>query len=114
LKGVPIGNGNCNSLDDCGGQERGRCTAGHVCECRSGWTGPHCKAADAYDDVRYDEPDSIMDVGFIPPQVLPRALWCGLAALAVLLLISIFNRRQLAGWEPIPDVHKITYRRGSV
>lgn len=115
LRGVPVGNGNCHSLEDCGGLERGRCTPGHVCECRPGLTGPHCKAAVAYDDVRYDEPDSIADVGFIPPRILPRALWCGLVALAVLLCVSILNRHQLAGWEPIPNVDKShMYRSGNV
>lgn len=103
LRGVPVGLGTCDGVADCGGDKRGRCTPGHVCECLPNWTGPHCRAAVAYDDIRYDEPDRISDVGFVPPQINASLLY-GLIGLFVLLVVGIFERRRLAGWDPIPDI----------
>jgi beta-glucanase (GH16 family) len=119
LKGVPQGLGRCDPKVDassssgpeaCGGKHRGRCTNGHVCECQPGWTGPHCLANVAYDDIQYDVPDTIRDVGFILPQVAPVALYGGLGILLFSLLLSTQCRRRLAHWEPVPDAEvKRTY-----
>ena len=111
LKGVPRGLGPCDpaALDmavrpeSCGGTERGRCTAGRVCECRQGWTGPHCLASSAFDEIVYDPADKITDVGFVPPRVAPMVLFGGLGIMAVLILLAMQCRHRLAGWEPVPD-----------
>ena len=100
LRGIPVGLGPCSSTDDCGGTTRGRCTGGHVCECHAGWTGPHCRASVAYNDIEYDVADTILDVGFIPPRVAPLALYGGLASLLVLLVLGMQCRQQLAVWAP--------------
>ena len=110
LKGVQRGGGICNPKtvgvvpDACGGNERGRCTLGKVCECRTGWTGPHCLAPQGRDPILYDQPDSIMDVGFIPPGVFPKFLAFGGLFLIVLLVFTVRCRRTLEGWSPIPSV----------
>ena len=110
LRGIQRGDGTCDPRafgviqEACGGDERGRCTMGRVCECKFGWTGPHCLAHEGYNDILYDEPDSIMDVGFIPPKVLPRFLAIGLGALVLFFAISLRLRRRLEAWTPIPDV----------
>lgn len=110
LKGVPHGDGVCNPNDKgssvaaCGGINRGRCTSGRVCECLDGWTGPHCLAHQGEDPVPYDQPDSIADVGFIPPKVLPSFLMAGLVALVIFFLVVLQWRHQMQGWTPIPDV----------
>ncbi len=110
LKGVQRGGGICLPSaagvipDACGGDERGRCTAGKVCECRAGWTGPYCLAPQGRDPILYDEPDSILDVGFIPPRVFPMFLAIGGILLLILLLLTIAGRRRLESWSPIPSV----------
>ena len=110
LKGVSTGLGSCDPhavgmiQQACGGSGHGRCTPGHVCECDEGWTGPHCLANAAYDDIEYDVADRIADVGFIPPRVAPLTLWGSLGAMVTLLFIGMLYRRRLAIWEPVPDV----------
>ena len=69
-----------------------------------GWTGPHCLASVAYDEIVWDEPDSILDVGFVPPKLLPRGLLVGLLLVVGVLLISIQWKKRFEGWRPIPDV----------
>ena len=110
LKGISTGLGSCDPHavgmipSACGGSGHGRCTPGHVCECDQGWTGPHCLAYIAYDDIEYDVADRIADVGFIPPRIAPLTLWGSLTGLVTLLFIGMLYRRRLAIWEPVPDV----------
>eukprot|EP00980_Cylindrotheca_fusiformis_P004108 scaffold894_cov153-Cylindrotheca_fusiformis.AAC.4 len=110
LKAIQRGRGYCNpratgvSRDSCGGPDRGTCTKGSVCECKEGWTGPHCLAADAHDPIAWDIPDKISDVGFVPPSLFPRGLLVGLFLVAVILLMAVQLRTRLRGWQPIPDV----------
>jgi beta-glucan synthesis-associated protein KRE6 len=128
LKGVPTGLGSCDPralgvvAEACGGSGRGRCTPGRVCECDHGWTGPHCLANSAFDDIMYDVADKITDVGFIPPLIAPLTLFGSLGVMLVFLVIGMRCRHRLAIWEPIPDIseeylaaarkHNYFHRRG--
>jgi hypothetical protein len=60
--------------------------------------------ADGYNDILWDEPDKISDVGFIPPQLIPNGLLFGLIAIAAVFLITMQRRTHMEGWTPIPDV----------
>ena len=90
--------------ESCGGEERGTCTQGNVCECKKGWTGPHCLASAGFDDIVWDEPDTIRDVGFVPPSFVPTGLMVGLVALVIIFFASVQWRKHMEGWSPIPDV----------
>lgn len=114
LKGVPRGLGSCDPHladtdpgvvlpETCGGSERGRCTAGRVCECRQNWTGPHCLSTMAFDDIVYDPASKITDVGFVPPRIAPAVLYGGLGVMFALILLAMQCQHRLAGWEPVPD-----------
>jgi hypothetical protein len=110
LKGIQRGRGQCMpgspgiSRDSCGGPQQGTCTQGKVCECMEGFTGPHCLARQGNDPVLYDQPDTIRDVGFVPPLVGPAFLIGSLLSLAALLLAVARWRIRFDGWSPIPDV----------
>jgi beta-glucanase (GH16 family) len=110
LKGIATGLGSCNPMDGserpeaCGGSQRGRCTQGRVCECVSGWTGPHCLSRRGFDSVLYDQPDKIKDVGFVPPKIAPRVLIVGLATLTVCVLAAMQWKQRFDGWQPIPEI----------
>ncbi|GKY98701.1 hypothetical protein MPSEU_000826400 [Mayamaea pseudoterrestris] len=92
--------------ESCGGEDRGRCTKGNVCECNDGWTGPHCLAHDGQDSILWDEPDKISDVGFVPPLVAPKFLLGILIVLGLSVAVSLQCRRRLEGWTPLSDVDK--------
>jgi len=117
LKGVARGRGTCDprangeSRQACGGPSRGRCTQGRVCECKNGWSGPHCLASDGFDDILWDQPDRISDVGFIPPQMIPNGLLFGFTIIAIVFLITLQWRTRMAGWTPIPDVDRLVYKK---
>lgn len=118
LKGIARGLGVCSPLakgesrEACGGIERGKCTLGKVCECKRGWTGPHCLASDGYDDIRWDEPDKITDVGFVPPQLFPHGLLLGMILIFILFVVAVQlrtqnHRRTIShGFTSIPDVDR--------
>ena len=63
-------------------------------------------ASDGYDDIVWDEPDKISDVGFIPPQFIPNGLLVGLVAIVIVFLITLQWRTRMEGWTPIPDVDR--------
>ena len=106
LQPIQRGGGSCDpgavglSPSSCGGIERGTCTAGRVCDCQAGWTGPHCLAHDGEDPIIYDAPDTIFDVGFVPPQMAPKTLTVGLCVLIVGLLVAIVVQRRIAAAKP--------------
>lgn len=111
MKGIQKGRGECDPgmtgeiPAACGGPERGRCTQGKVCECKVGWTGPHCLANRGFDDILWDAPDKITDVGFEPPLAYTsRFLIVALALLISLFVISIRWKKRMEQWTPIPDV----------
>ena len=119
LKPLQVGQGTCDpSVTDststsqsCGGKERGRCTKGKVCECKTGWVGPHCLASDGYDSIAWDAPDKLSDVGFVPPHFVSRGLIIGLSVVILALLVAAKWRKQLEGWTPIPEVEVKEIRR---
>jgi len=107
-----VGKGTCNPTVNatemtrlsCGGLNRGVCTAGRTCECRSGWTGPHCLVPAGFDPVLYERPEGFDDLEFTGPVVVFRsALWIGLTLLGILLFIFTSCKRRLDGWTSIPD-----------
>eukprot|EP00536_Pseudo-nitzschia_multiseries_P001255 jgi/Psemu1/250373/estExt_Genewise1Plus.C_150142 len=113
LKPIQVGRGRCDpaasgsemSALNCGGLERGRCTYGNVCECNDGWVGPHCLAANGVNDIEWDPPDKLSDVGFIPPKFVWNGLGVGLIVVLLGMIIAAKWRRQLLeGWTPIPEV----------
>lgn len=94
--------------ESCGGPEQGKCTAGRECECYRGYTGPHCLVHEGRDPIPYDQPDKLSDVGFIPPNVVPKFLLCAFAGLVVLLFSTLQLRRHFDGYTPIPDAQAKT------
>lgn len=109
LKPIQQGRGTCkpgvtdSTRDSCGGSERGTCTRGKVCECKEGWTGPHCLSAESYNDIEWDLPDTIADLGFIPPSLFPKALLIGLILIIVAFFTAMQLRTKLSEWTPIPE-----------
>jgi beta-glucan synthesis-associated protein KRE6 len=103
LKEVQVGGGRCDPKigGACGGEIRGQCRQGGVCECTELWTGPHCLAHRGMDPIIYDAPDRISDLGFILPGVAPFALLAGMGVLGVMLLINIQWRSRLDKWKPL-------------
>eukprot|EP00529_Nitzschia_sp_RCC80_P015489 CAMPEP_0113467128 /NCGR_PEP_ID=MMETSP0014_2-20120614/14648_1 /TAXON_ID=2857 /ORGANISM="Nitzschia sp." /LENGTH=686 /DNA_ID=CAMNT_0000359413 /DNA_START=141 /DNA_END=2201 /DNA_ORIENTATION=- /assembly_acc=CAM_ASM_000159 len=113
LKPIQVGRGSCDpratgiSPESCGGSTRGRCTSGHVCECKAGWVGPHCLSHDGYNDIEWDRPDRLSDVGFVPPYLVVNGLVIGLGIVTVALVIAMrFRKQQMNGYTPISDVVK--------
>lgn len=113
LKPLSVGEGACNPAApttdtttlSCGGEERGLCTQKKVCECHKGWVGPHCLAANGYNEINWDPLDHLSDVGFSPPKFIFNGLIVGLSIMVLLLLIfSRWRRQLLEGWTPIPEV----------
>ena len=117
LKPIQVRRGVCHpessnsSIDTCGGPARGTCTAGFVCECKAGWTGPHCLAAAGRDPIIWDHPDSIHDLGLDAPAFIPRPLVIGLVLMfSMLLFVVSSGRRANEGWKSIPEI-KTDYER---
>lgn len=116
LKPIQQGRGPCNSSlhpsilrsESCGGGERGTCTAGEVCECKAGWTGPNCLAPDGRNEIEWDMPDSIDDLEIKPPIIIPHSLFIGLLIMVAMLLYTVHTQRR--GWSPVPDVKKVYVR----
>lgn len=113
LKPIQVGRGACDpratgiAPEACGGEKRGRCTSGHICECTKGWVGPHCLAHDGYDDIVWDQPDRLSDVGFVRPHLVANGLIIGLAMVTVALAVAMRLRKQMDGYTPILDVNKV-------
>jgi len=115
IKGIQRGGGRCDpsakSGDEdtsktatCGDERHGYCTKGRVCQCNIGWTGPHCLSHQGFDPIQYDQPDSIEDLGFVAPSVVPKFLIGAFVVLFFALLANLMCKRKFDGWTPIPDV----------
>ena len=113
MKNIQVGRGSCDPAvsgavaDACGGEQRGRCTSGRVCECLPGWTGPHCLAHRGWDPIAYDAPDQLSDIGFNLPAVKSfRFLLIALGLLVVGFVIMVRrNKLDKEGWTAIPDAN---------
>lgn len=104
LKAIQRGGGTCNtdatgtSLEACGGSDKGICDS-NACKCKEGFTGSHCLAPDGFNDIEYEQEESLE---FIAPNFEhSRALWFGLGALVISVIFSILMRNKLDGYEPI-------------
>jgi hypothetical protein len=112
LQPIQIGRGQCDPKavgvkpESCGGNERGICSHGKVCECQPGWTGPHCLAHAGIDPILYDQPDQITDIGFILPRFSYNFLFLAFVTLVFLFSVMLQSkvRHHLEGWRPVPDV----------
>jgi hypothetical protein len=107
---VQAGGGTCKpgatgiKRESCGGSERGTCTSRKVCSCLANWTGPHCLAHNGFNSIDYDQPDTMSDIGFRAPGVVPLALLVGLGVLILLLFVTVRLRERLDGYKVIPEV----------
>ena len=105
---VPKGTGNCKrdvggvSAERCDGPTRGLCNAARKCECRSGWTGPHCLANEGFDPVKYDREDGFADLEIVGPMAIWSGLYIELAIMGVLGLFAPTIKRRMDGWNPVP------------
>lgn len=71
LKPIQHGQGSCKVDSDCGSY--GRCSTHlpHVCECLTkNFTGPHCLAANGFNDENWEIPDNFRFYGFVLPSIL--------------------------------------------
>jgi len=107
LKEIIRGTGVCKrdvggiSAESCGGPTRGLCSAARICECRSGWTGPHCLSPDGFDSIQYERNDGFEDLGFTGPMVVWCGLYVGLALMGVLVLFAPIIKQRMDGWKPL-------------
>jgi hypothetical protein len=92
-----------NNQQTCGGPTQGICTPSKTCECRKGWTGPHCLVEVAFDPIIWEREDNFDDLEFTWPKMSIKGIWTGLLVLAVglvLLAVPLIQRR-MDGWKPI-------------
>ena len=107
LKEIQRGKGSCKSdLDgisaqSCGGPTRGLCSEGHVCVCRSGWTGPNCLVPDGFDPVEYEKKDGFHDLELTGPCLAWTGLYSGLLIMGCLAIVAPMIRRRMDGWQPL-------------
>ena len=113
------GGGRCDpkatgvKLEACGGSERGTCTSKKVCSCSGNWTGPNCLAHNGFNPIEYDVPDTMSDIGFRPPGVVPMALLVGLGVLVFSLFVTLRWRERFDGYHLIPEAElKVQNLRG--
>jgi hypothetical protein len=57
LQPLRVGGRKCTSAADCGGPERGSCSAGR-CKCLPGFVSSNCLAYDGFDDVSFESVDN--------------------------------------------------------
>jgi beta-glucanase (GH16 family) len=107
LKEIQRGNGVCKpnsggiTADSCGGSKRGTCI-GSRCECRDGWTGPHCLVPDGFNPIQYEKEEVFADLEFTGPILTWSGLYIGLTFMGALALFAPIIRRRMDGWKPIP------------
>ena len=82
LKPQVHGGGTCTKDKDCG--RASSCKDG-TCKCKGDWTGPHCRAARAFDDHVWEHPPTLSFYGPVVPASLLR-----FGALLVGVLASVF------------------------
>ena len=107
LKPITRGGGVCNREEKninrlpCGGKDRGVCTDRLVCECKEGWTGPHCLVPDGFDPIMYEIPEKLEFTGLY---IYKSSLWIGLFVLGIVGTLAPTIKRRMDGWTPIKDI----------
>lgn len=109
LKPIRKGGGRCSltastnktNAQSCGGTSHGTCSSGSklpICVCNSNWTGPHCMNPTGFDDIVYDRPEKLSDLGFRGPSFegdgMELALIVGLLFAGILLMAPIVLKRK--------------------
>ena len=105
LKPIQTGGGPCSPSAagedprSCGGPARGTCRPPGACLCLDGWTGPHCLNPAGFDDVVWDPPDALADLGFRGPSLKRPSAAILVVALAgtMLLAPAILRKRRRTG-----------------
>lgn len=87
--------------DACGGETRGRCTFGKVCECNDGWTGPHCLVPFGSDPITWEIPETFEFQG---PSKQPIALGIIILSIGFVMVLSLKDRAK-KGYIPIQRKH---------
>lgn len=111
LKPIENGKGTCSynavgvSPQSCGGPTRGVCTPSRTCECRAGWTGPHCLSHASFDPVTYEREDGFQDLEFTGPHLKIKGIWMSLGVIGLSLLVLPMMRRSMDGWKPISNIY---------
>lgn len=112
LKSIQRGGGACiigakHTNSTCGGAKRGTCKPSKkgqaVCQCNGNWTGPNCLVPISFDDILWDPPSKLEELGFILPSA-PMLLVSFLTVIIVGVVMSTVFKKRLDGFTPIPEV----------
>jgi hypothetical protein len=122
LKPIQNGGGSCDATappdaalpESCGGGSRGACHAGkRTCQCLGNWTGPHCLNPTGYDDVIWDPPDTLSDLGFSWPSLggggagTGMIIVCAMAATTLLAPVALRRgRRRREGYARVKSAER--------
>lgn len=108
LRPIQRGRGLCTPSDTsttpsgCGGTKRGICTISGLCQCKEGWTGPHCLAHDGSDPIQWEDTEEIKLVG--PSKVPVFLLILFSSGFAFLVLFVAQWRKKNIGYVPVAEV----------
>lgn len=110
LKEIKNGGGKCSMTaptdeilpQSCGGKTHGKCSFEtkklDSCVCNANWTGPHCLNPVGYDDIIWDVPETLSDLGFSGPTLKGgmriMLFICGLAGILLVAPVILKNGRQ--------------------
>ena len=122
LKPIQNGGGACTPTapagaalpESCGGESRGACHAGEqTCRCLGNWTGPHCLNPTGYDDIVWDPPDKLSDLGFSWPSLrgggagTGMMIVCVMAAMILLAPVALRReRRRREGYKRVKSANR--------
>jgi hypothetical protein len=119
----PSANNNANNTNStlpkfCGGPTRGVCQpkSPSTCKCLDGWTGPHCTNPMGYDDILWDPPETLADLGFRGPSlklVSGGVVFLGLLVVGLFVAPMVFRQRRRAtvGYVPVRGAVAPEYER---
>jgi len=119
----PSANNNTNNTNStlpkfCGGPTRGVCQpkSPSTCKCLDGWTGPHCTNPMGYDDILWDPPETLADLGFRGPSlklVSGGVVFLGLLVVGLFVAPMVFRQRRRAtvGYVPVRGAVAPEYER---
>jgi len=93
------------SRESCGGSRRGVCTSARICECRAGWTGPHCLVHASFDPVIYERDDGYEDLEFTWPQLKIKGIWMSLTVIAITMMVLPMIKNRMDRWKPLTNTY---------